>query len=54
MRILSGHWKLSEIESCPYRGVRLYNVIVYCISFPMGHGPPYRLVGNLELIKKRI
>ena len=24
MRILSGHWKLSVIERCPYREIRLY------------------------------
>ena len=26
MRSLSGHWKLSVIEKCPYREVRLYLV----------------------------
>ena len=25
MRILSGHWKMSVIERCPYREVRKYD-----------------------------
>ena len=29
MRILSGHWKLSVIERCPYREVRLYLQTTY-------------------------
>ena len=27
MRILSGHWKLSLRERCPYQEVRLYQIV---------------------------
>ena len=29
MRILSGYWKLSVLERCPYREVRLYFRQIY-------------------------
>ena len=33
MRILSGHWKLSVTERCPYWEVRLYSILLCCLLF---------------------
>ena len=33
MIILSGHWKLSVTERCPYWEVRLYAILLCCLLF---------------------